>query len=61
MTYSQHNAGEEPMGDVIEFQRPDSREIEHVSSSVFVERIPVTAELRAKFEAAGYTIEDEES
>mgnify|MGYP001822239221 CR=1 len=46
------------MGDVLEF-RPAEREIEHVDSSTIVEKLELTPELRAEFEAAGYTIEDD--
>jgi len=59
-TYFDFVGGNKPMGDVIEFKKPDNRQIEHVDSSTIVERLELTPELRAEFEAAGYTIEGEE-
>ena len=48
------------MGEVIEFKLPDDApEIEHVDSSTIVEKLELTPELRAEFEAAGYTIDEE--
>lgn len=47
------------MGDVIEFKQPDNRQIEHIDSSTIVERLELTPELRAEFEAAGYTIDED--
>lgn len=47
------------MGDVIPFKRPDKRQIEHVDSTTIVEKLEMTPELKAEFEAAGYTVEDE--
>lgn len=49
-----------PMGDVIEF-KPSDRQIEHVDSTTIVERIELTPELKAEFEAMGYTFEEDES
>lgn len=50
------------MGDVIEFKtHPDAPDIEHVDSSTIVERLELTPELRAEFEAAGYTIEEDDA
>ena len=48
------------MGDVIEFKCPEEPIIEHVDSSTIVERLELTPEMRAEFEAAGYTFEDED-
>jgi len=47
------------MGDVLEFKIPDEPVIEHVDSSTIVERLKMTPELKAEFEAAGYTVEEE--
>ena len=46
------------MGDVIEFDQ-SKRRIEHVDSSTIVERLELTPELQAEFEAQGYTFENE--
>lgn len=48
------------MGDVLEFKHPPHNEpmIEHVDSSTIVERLEMTDEMKAAFEAAGYTIEE---
>jgi hypothetical protein len=45
------------MGDVIEFDQ-SKRKIEHVDSTTIVERLEMTPELKAEFEAAGYTVDD---
>ena len=57
-TYFEFNEGRKPMGDVVEFKRPDKREIEHVDSSTIVEKLELTDELKAEFEKAGYTFDD---
>ncbi len=46
------------IGDVLEFKRPGKREIEHVDSSMIVERLEFTPVLKAEFEAQGYTFDD---
>jgi len=48
--------GVKPVGDVLEFEKP-KRDVQHVDSTTIVERIEMTPELKAEFEAAGYTIE----
>ena len=50
------------MGDVLEFNRPPKHEpvIEHVDSSTIVEKIELTDEIKAEFEALGYTFEEKE-
>lgn len=59
-SYFEFNEGRKAMGDVVEFKRPPKDEpvIEHVDSSTIVERLELTDEMRAEFEAAGYTIEE---
>ena len=44
------------MGDILEFE-PSERDVEHVDSTTVVERVEMTDEMKAAFEAAGYTIE----
>ena len=46
------------MGDVIPFKKPD-RDIEHVDSTTIVEKIELTDEMRAEFEEAGFTFDDD--
>jgi hypothetical protein len=57
--FNERKRGGIPMGDVIEFKQPDNRQIEHIDSSTIVERLELTPELRAEFEAAGYTIDED--
>jgi hypothetical protein len=57
--FMQRKQGETIMGEVINFE-PPHREIEHVDSSTIVEKLELTPELRAEFEKAGYTFDDEE-
>ena len=45
------------MGDVLDFKLP-KRRIEHVDASTIVEKIELTDELKAEFEAMGYTFEE---
>lgn len=61
MTWFDFITGREPMGDVLEFKKPDNRQIEHVDSTTIVEKIELTDEMKAEFEALGYTFEDEAS
>jgi len=56
-TWFEFLEGRKPMGDVLEFVRPD-REIEHVDSSTIVEKLELTPELRKEFEAMGYTFDE---
>ena len=46
------------MGDVIPFEKPTKREIEHVDSSTIVEKVEMTDELKKAFEDAGYDVEE---
>jgi hypothetical protein len=59
-TWFEYNRREPIMGDVLQF-RPKTIEdelvIEHVDSTTIVERMEMTDEMKAAFEAAGYTIE----
>lgn len=57
-TWFEYQEGRKEMGDVLEF-KPSDRQIEHVDSSTIVEKLELTPELRAEFEAAGYTIDEE--
>ena len=50
--------GKKPMGDVVDF-KPTSRRVEHVDSSTIVEKLELTPELKAEFEAMGYTFDEE--
>jgi len=57
-TWFEFLEGRKPMGDVLEFVRPD-RDVQHVDSSTIVEKIELTPELKAEFEKQGYTFEEE--
>lgn len=59
-TWFEYLERRKPMGDVVEFKRSD-RQIEHVDASTIVEKIELTPELKAEFEAMGYTFEEEAS
>lgn len=50
---------EKTVGDVLEFRQGKAdRKVEHVDSSTIVEKLELTAELRAEFEAQGYSFEE---
>ena len=55
--YFDYISGVTAMDNVVEFKRPDKREIEHCDSTTIVERMEMTTEMKQAFEDAGYTIE----
>jgi hypothetical protein len=54
----EYRRGDKPMGDVIPFVKSD-RQIEHVDSTTIVEKLEMTDEMKAEFEALGYTFEEQ--
>lgn len=58
-SYFEFREGRKPVGDVLEF-KPVESTVVHADASTIVEKLEMTAEMKAEFEAAGYTFPEEE-
>jgi hypothetical protein len=60
-SYFEYHEGKAAMGDVVEFKPPAQQPVfEHIDATTIVEKIELTDEMKAQFEALGYTFGEDD-